>query len=205
MSIKTSEVLNKKKIIFSDNIKIVFDEQGKQLISVRDGVQEYAGVEIGLQPYDKTFKIYRSPETIRDVITGLSKLPVTDGHVELEDIPANKIKGFVTDSELVKYDNKELNSTVAIKNNVKLQDNVIQLLDSKKELSLGYFAETVEHDLYDFEQVNIVPHHLAIVEHGRCGSVCKFRDERKNMKDAEEKKMLSLLSLKQLILVVKTQ
>ena len=103
-----------KKIIFSDNIKITFDEQGKQLISVRDGVQEYAGIEIGLQPYDKTFKVYRSPETIRNIIKDLSNLPVTDGHVELEDIPANKVKGFVTDSELVKYDNKDLNSTVAI-------------------------------------------------------------------------------------------
>ena len=187
---KVSEMLDTKKIMFSDNIKITFDEQGKQLISVRDGFQEYAGIELGLQPYDKTFKVYRSPETIRGIISKLTNIPVTDGHVDLEEIPKDKIKGFVTDSKIVSYDNKNIASTVAIKNNVKLQDNVIQLLDSKKELSLGYFAETKEHDEYDFEQVNIVPHHLAIVENGRCGSVCKFRDERENMdpKDAEQMK-----------------
>lgn len=190
-SSKVSELIDEesKPMLFSDNIKITFDEQGKRLISVRDGFQEYAGIELGLQPYDKTFKVYRSPETIRAIINQLSNIPVTDGHVELEDIPANKVKGFITDSSIVKYDNKDTASTIAIKNNVKLQDNVIQLLDSKKELSLGYFAETKEHDLYDFEQVNIIPHHLAIVENGRCGSVCKFRDERKDMdpKDAENK------------------
>jgi hypothetical protein len=45
----------------------------------------------------------------------------------------------------------------------------------------------VEHDLYDFEQVNIKPHHLAIVENGRCGNVCKFKDERKEMPDEIKK------------------
>ena len=177
-------------MLFSDNIKITFDEQGKQLISMRDGFQEYAGLELSLQPYDKTFSVYRSPETVKAILKDLANLPVTDGHVELSDIPTEKIKGFIKDSSIVKYANNNIDSTLAIKNNITLKENTVQLLDSKKELSLGYFAETVEHDLYDFEQVDIVPHHLAIVENGRCGSVCKFRDERKEMdpKDAEQMK-----------------
>lgn len=185
--------VEKKKMLFSDHIKVTFDESGKTLISVRDGVQEYAGIEIGLQPYGKTFKVYRSAETIKSIVSKLKNLPITDGHVELKDIPEDKIKGFVDASELVKYENIDLASTIAIKNNVKLHDNVVQLLDSKNELSLGYFAETREHDVYDFEQVNIIPHHLAIVENGRCGSVCKFRDERKNMdpKDLENEETKS--------------
>lgn len=177
----------KRKLVFSDNIKITLDDNGKTLISVRDGVQEYAGIEIGLQPYDKIFKIYRSPETIRAIKDSIVGIPITNGHVELEDIPQDQIKGYVDGSELVQYEDKKLASSIAIKNNVKLQDNVIQLLDSKNQLSLGYFAETVDNDLYDFEQVNIIPHHLAIVENGRCGNLCKFRDERNEMdpKDAK--------------------
>lgn len=192
-AICNAAIKDNKPMLFSDHIKVTFDESGKTLISVRDGVQEYAGIEIGLQPYDKTFKVYRSAETIKSIVSELKNLPITDGHVELTDIPADKIKGFVDASELVKYENIDLASTIAIKNNVKLHDNVVQLLDSKNELSLGYFAETKEHDVYDFEQVNIIPHHLAIVENGRCGSVCKFRDERKNMdpKDLENEETKS--------------
>lgn len=176
-----------KKMMFSDNMKITFDEKNKTVISVRDGFQEYAGIELGLQPYDKTFKVYRSPETIRNIIKDLKGIPITDGHVELEDIPQDKIKGYIDGSELVKYVDQNTDSTVAIKNNVKLEDNMVQLLDSKNQLSLGYFAETLDDDTYDFEQVNIIPHHLAIVENGRCGNLCKFRDERNEMdpKDAK--------------------
>jgi hypothetical protein len=169
-----------KKMLFTDNVKITLDGS-KMAISVRDGVQEYAGIELGLEPYDKSFKVYRNPDTIRAIKDKLIGIPVTNGHVELEDIPPEKIIGFIDGSELVKYRNELLSSTIAIKNKVKLSDNMIQLLNSKNQLSLGYFAETENHDSYDFEQVNIIPHHLAIVENGRCGTVCKFRDERKDM------------------------
>ena len=64
--------------------------------------------------------------------------------------------------------------------------NMVKLDGGKNQLSLGYFAETKDHDLYDFEQVNIVPHHLAIVEKGRCGTVCKFNDERMDMDDKKD-------------------
>ena len=169
-----------KKMLFTDNVKITLDG-AKMAISVRDGVQEYAGIELGLEPYDKSFKVYRSPDTIKAIKDQLVGIPVTNGHVELEDIPPEKIIGFIDGSELVKYRNELLSSTIAIKNKVKLSDNMIQLLNSKNQLSLGYFAETENHGSYDFEQVNIIPHHLAIVENGRCGTVCKFRDERKDM------------------------
>ncbi len=193
LAICQASMKDQKKMIFSDSIKVTFDENGKSLISVRDGVQEYAGIELGLEPYDKTFRIYRSPETIRAIVSKLANIPVTDGHVELVDIPKDKVRGYIKDSKLVKYVNKNIDSTVAIKNNVTLKENTVQLLDSKNQLSLGYFAETKEHDLYDFEQVHIIPHHLAIVENGRCGSVCKFRDERKEMdpKDLENEETKS--------------
>lgn len=180
-----------KRMLFTDNLTFTKDGN-KTVISIRDGIQQYAGIELELEPYDRSFKVYRSPETIRAIKDQLIGIPITNGHVELETIPPEKIIGFIDASEVVKYRNEMLHSSIAIKNAVKLSDNMIQLLNSKNQLSLGYFAETANHDLYDFEQVNIIPHHLAIVENGRCGTVCKFRDERKDMpkeiKDEQEEK-----------------
>lgn len=177
-----------KKMMFID--KVSFSKDGeKNAISARDGVQEYLGVEIGLEPLDKTFTLYRSPETIRAINEKLVGIPVTDNHIELEDIPQDDIIGVINSSEVVVNNDKKLKSSIAIKNGIKLADNMLHLLNVKDELSLGYFADTVDSDLYDFEQVNIVPHHLAIVESGRCGDVCKFKDERKDMTKEEQAKL----------------
>lgn len=168
--------------MFKDTVNI-FKDGTKNVISVRDGFQEYLGMEIGQKPLDKTFKIYRSPDTIRELTSKLNKIPVTDGHIELEEIPEDKILGYIDGTKLVKYANKDYDTTVAIKNEIKAKDNLIELVNGNNELSLGYFADTVEHKTYDLEQVDIVPHHLAIVEAGRCGTICKFTDERKDMKN----------------------
>ena len=175
----------KDKMIFSDRID--FDSK-KDAISIRDGFQEYLGIELGLQPYDKIFKIYRSPETIKSIVTKLNNLPVTDDHIDLKEIPRDKILGKIESSEIVNNNNDNFNSTIAIKNKISFEKNMIQLLDRKNQLSLGYFAELKEHDLYDFEQVNITPHHLAIVEKGRCGDTCKFNDKEIEMPEDIKKK-----------------
>jgi len=171
------------KMFFSDNLQI---NDKKHLISVRDGVQEYLGIELGLQPYDKVFKVYRSPDTIKAIQDKLNNIPLTDEHVDLKDIPKNKIVGKVEDSKVVDFRDDKLSSTVAIENVVKFDDNMLQLLNVKNQLSLGYFADIKEHNTYDFEQYGIIPHHLAVVSRGRCGDVCKFKDGVSSM--AEETK-----------------
>jgi len=173
------------KKMFKDSVTI-FKDGSKKVISVRDGFQEYLGVEIGMNPPDKTFKVYRDAKTIRSIISKLDKIPVTNGHVELEDIPEDKIVGYIDGAKLVKYINNDYDSTVAIKNEIQAKDNLVELTNGNNELSLGYFADTVEHNVYDLEQVDIVPHHLAVVEAGRCGTICKFTDERKDMKNKKQ-------------------
>lgn len=160
-----------------------YDEKTKTVVSVRDGVQKYAGAELGIEPYDKIFTVYRSPETIEQISKVLDGVVITDNHIELENIPADKIIGYIENSQVCKFMDENTNSTVAIKNSIKLKDNVIQLLTTKNQLSLGYFSEVRAHDKYDFEQFNIRPHHLAIVDSARGGLICKFRDALSNLKE----------------------
>ncbi len=165
-------------MVYEFKDKLVQDKE-RTVVSIRDGFQEYLGAELGMQPSTKVFKVYRSPRVVTEASKVLIGIPLTDDHIDLAitDVPSI---GEITTSTVAKGVNKATDSTVVVKNTVFVDGNVVQLTKDK-ELSLGYTAEMVEHDVYDLEQVNIVPHHLAVVDAGRCGSVCKFKDERKTM------------------------
>ena len=156
-------------VSFSD--LAIYDAEERNVVSVRDGVQKYMGHEIGMEPEDKVFYIYRAPETIRAFAGEMEGLPVTDDHVPLDALPVNVI-GAVLDSRIIDSVDPITNTTISVKNKIQLDREM-----SKQDLSLGYFADLIPCDLYDFEQVDIVPHHLAVVERGRCGNLCKFTDK----------------------------
>lgn len=157
---------------FSD--ALIFDEATKTVVSVRDGIQEYLGSELGCEPYDKIFRVYRAKDTIAAIVDSLVGLPITDGHVQLTDeIADSVIIGGILDSVLMDTIDEVTNTTVSIRHKVMMDS-----LPASRELSLGYFADLVPCDLYDFEQVDIVPHHLAVVPNGRCGDVCTFKDQK---------------------------
>ena len=163
---------------FQDKHIVTFDAKHKTVVSIRDGFQEYMGIELGMQPFDKIFKIVRDQDDIRELADKLVNLPITDEHIEPSGIvEKSMIRGFIDTSEAVEHRDVDTDTHVIVKNGVKLNENMIQLVNNgKKELSLGYRAKLVPHDLYDFKQVEIVPHHLAIVQNGRCGDICKFTD-----------------------------
>jgi len=158
--------------------KAIFDGDPRTVVSVRDGVQKYYGAELGMEPPDKQFTIYRGPETITECAKEMEGLPLTDGHVPLDTEPTANL-GKVLTARVLPFVDPVTNSTVKVKNDITL-DNPVE----NRELSLGYNADLVDCDLYDFEQVNIKPHHLAIVVKGRCGETCTFKDE-----DIMEKKL----------------
>lgn len=161
---------------FTDTMQ--WDSQQKTAVSVRDGVLEYLGAEIGEEPADKVFTVYRSPASIaraKDLMTGL---PLTDDHVSLDDVVRDPV-GSVLDAEVVDFIDQSTNSHLAIQNRVDVTARVLPALESgKRELSLGYKARLVPHHQYDFEQKDIQPHHLAVVTAGRCGSACSFIDRK---------------------------
>jgi hypothetical protein len=168
------------------NDRAVYDPKTRQAISVRDGVLQYTGEELGLQPPDHLFTVYRSPATIANVAPKMAGIAITDGHVPL-DVPPPGNGGFVSSSEMVDALDTSTHTTLAIRNKLTLADTLDEAVNAgRRELSLGYGAELVRHDLYDFEQRDIEPHHLAAVDQGRCGPMCSFIDRKPNPKEPEK-------------------
>lgn len=172
---------------FSD--KFSFDSKERTVVSMRSGVLDYLGSEIGMEPADKVFKVLRTPATIANAAALMKGIGVTDEHIDM-DMPAPKNGGTVLSSEAIDAHEEETDTTFAIKNTLELSDNLTEVAKKKKELSLGYFGDLEEHDVYDFEQKNIIPHHLAIVQAGRCGGMCSFIDRKPILNtEAEEMKI----------------
>ena len=178
--------------------RATFDSDNKTAISVRDGVLEYAGAELGLEPADKMFTVYRSPATIAQAARKMVGIPLTDQHVSVTDPVTNSI-GSVESADVVDFFDDATDSKLAIKNTIKVTDSL-----NAKELSLGYTAELEEHNVYDFEQKNIEPKHLAVVEAGRCGSACSFLDHKPNGVEKMKKKFFDAEGMPNLSEVVET-
>ena len=164
---------------------MAFDPSEKTAISVRDGVIEYLGVELQMEPSDKMFTVYRSPATIANAAMLMPGIPMTSAHVPL-DVPASEDGGHVISADMVDAHDEIKSATIAIRNKLTLSDTLnFEVEAGKKELSLGYNADLVPHDKYDFEQLNIKPHHLAAVQSGRCGSMCSFLDRKSIIEDTQ--------------------
>ena len=161
-------------MLFRD--EALYDPETRTALTVRDGVLEYLGAEIGQQPPEKVFTIYRSPATIAKIASLMNGLPITDEHVQpIKDVPPSNPIGTISGVDIVDLKDMETSSMLALKNTLEFTQGV----PDKREFSLGYFGDLRPHDVYDFEQFDLVPHHLAVVEHGRCGSVCSFLDHKK--------------------------
>lgn len=182
----------KEELLFKDKIfttRLNFLDEGesekRNLISIRDGYQEYLGLELGIEPQDKVFKVYRTAETISAIKDKLIGLDLIEEHID----PVGKIEddlkvGRILTSEIISNEGGEKDSTIAIKNEINLFKDKLQF--DNEQLSLGYTAKTSKcpSGRYDFVQSEIIPHHLAIVEAGRCGDICEFKDE--NFKEREK-------------------
>lgn len=169
--------------------RAVFDPQQRTAVSVRDGVLEYLGAELGMMPPDRMVRIYRSPATIANTAMRMRGIPITDEHVSL-DTPAPSHGGFVADAEMVDQHQPEHSATIAIRNKLAIADTLGMAVEAgKRELSLGYTAELVPcsgDEPWDFEQRDIAPHHLAVVEQGRCGPMCSFIDRKPPQQEEPE-------------------
>ena len=182
-------------------IKTFYDATNKKLTSFRDGVQEYFGAEIGVEPAGKIFTVFRSPESVNEASELMPELTITDEHVPLDSEAKAVSIGTVLDSEVVEMTDESTDTTVAVQNKVTIGGELLTILsEGRRELSLGYNAKLEPHaGEYDFVQTNIKPHHLAVVDSGRCGSVCSFNDKEKQMPAAEEEKKVSIQGMDELL------
>jgi hypothetical protein len=111
-------------------------------------------------------------------------IPLTGEHVSL-DGPAPSDGGRVESSIVIDQVDEPTHSRLAVRNKLAVSDSLQITLKEKRQLSLGYGADLVPHSRWDYEQINIVPHHLAAVSDGRCGPLCSFLDRK-----PEENKMV---------------
>lgn len=151
----------------------------KTITSVRDGVQEYLGVELGVEPPEKIFTVYRAPGTISAIAGTCDKLPIINEHISPSiDPTAQQTIGLISSTEVVDCDDSDTDATLVLQNKANVSDKLLQLADNgKKQFSLGYLAKLREHDKYDFEQYEIEPKHLALVDSARGGAGLTFQDK----------------------------
>ena len=163
---------------FTDTVSIYYDSGTKTVVSMRDGVHEYLGVELGVEPFNKVFQVYRSPTSVLGAAKFLDGLVVTDDHVSTDQPPPNdKIVSSIESTNIQTIEDKTTNSSMVVRNKIANTDSMLKLVEKgNKELSLGFLAKLIPHEKYDFEQTEFEPHHLAVLERGRCGSICKFQD-----------------------------
>lgn len=172
---------------FSD--AATYDGSLKTAISVRDGVLEYLGSELGMEPADKIFYVYRSPATIASLAAQMPGIPVISDHIEPGTEPDN-IPSRVESASLIDAFDDATSSTLAIQNKLSLDPAMLAEIEGgKDELSLGYEGRLIPHDKWDFEQRDLVPTHLATVTDGRCGTGCRFIDRKPNPEATMPKKL----------------
>jgi hypothetical protein len=160
--------------------RVFFDLSTMRIRSVRDGVQEYFGIELGVEPANKSFSVYRAPETITAIAGIMDSLPIIDDHIDPEITPtAKQTIGILKATEIVEFNDDDTFSTLYLENEAAVSQDVLSLKDSgKKEFSLGYLGKLRQHDKYDFEQYDLKPTHLALVDSARGGSVLTFIDKK---------------------------
>lgn len=169
-----------------------YDGETKTITSVRDGVQEYLGVELGIEPADKIFTIFRSSSEISKLASRLEGLPIINEHCDVDKRVTKSMEiGKVGETEVLEYADDSTSSSLVLRNKANVSDKMLRLADSgKRQFSLGYKAKTRAHDEYDFEQYDIDPRHLALVDNARGGSTLTFQDGAtmlKNFTDSDGK------------------
>jgi|GEM_PF-5635574 len=153
----------------------------KQVVLARDGIYRYLGSELGIAGDNTIYNVKRTTESvlkIADDINKLGVLPITIEHpksfLDLKNDKSFK-KGGVGNC----YTNVVDGVNVVCGHIVSMNDDVRELLNKGREVSLGSLAEItkVEDKDYDFEMNVTGVNHLALLENkGRCGNICSITD-----------------------------
>ena len=148
------------------------------------GVFDYLGSSISdeCEP-NKVYKVFRSGETLLQSVPTWDNPPkpfindhemLGEGFTEVDDRP---VQGVITNPQ---YEDGVLYADITVYSE-KLKEAIE---NGKKELSLGYFCKfdkksgVYDGVAYDYEQVDMVGNHIALVNAGRCGSDVKVFDHK---------------------------
>ena len=158
----------------------------------RTGIQDYAGWEVG-RPELQRVSVYRPPETVFDdaYIASMAHRPITDDHPP-EAVDASNWRKYSHGhtGETIRKD--EANGLVYVPMMISDQALIEKLKNGKREVSCGYSCDLVWEDgvtpegaRYQAKQVNATINHVAVVKHGRAGSMCRIGDSWAEFNDKE--------------------
>ena len=152
----------------------------------RVGVFPYLGSQIdydgslGLEP-KKVYFVFRSPEELfaPDAIESFNGKPFIDNH-EMLGKDFTKVDNRPADGTIYNVrPSLDMPEYLIADANIFTEKMIKKIAGGKRELSLGYRCQYVREpgvyngQVYEFKQTNLRGNHIALVEHGRCGSsVC---------------------------------
>lgn len=163
----------------------------KNVPIARTGYQQYLESELVEDGNPaQMVNVYRSPKEVfaQATLASFEGKPVTDGHPSEDVNPDNfkrYAKGHVQHVRLgVGDDGDKIVADLYITDPELIQ----KILDGKREVSAGYYAEDVKEDSGQICQTKIRGNHVAIVDEGRAGPSVAIRDAKCNSltKGAEE-------------------
>ena len=170
------------------------DENGYLLVEnnplTKEGVFPYSGAQIGLDPPDKIFKVYRPAEELKkaETLKSFELVPFINEHAMLGDygVPAESKGVLGVVGQNVKFNAPYLTADIKIFGN-KMKD----LLErGKNNISAGYSFDldntsgNFNGENYDCIQRNIRCNHIALVQEGRCGKDVRVLDKNDIIPDA---------------------
>jgi hypothetical protein len=178
-------------LYFHDKIEI---GANKKACIMRDGVYLYTAGEMGLTDRNpnQVIPVYRDSEEVRKAYNAFkkyNKIPITVNHpdtfLNLKD-SSSYANGYASNPYI-----KDDESYLKIYCDMELKDSAFKdYSNGVRELSCGWDGEFVKNPVgstYEFNQVFIDLNHIAMVESGRCGSVCKITDGGIKMADKVKK------------------
>jgi hypothetical protein len=154
---------------------------GQQLYDVRELPQGFIGDKEGHVLVDRYEEDVFRPETI----ASFHGKPVTDGHPSNGVSPLNwkdLAVGVVLNPHRGTGDLSHLLLADLLITDAKMIKDV---RDGLREVSCGYDTDYLQTAPGKGRQTNIVGNHVALVEQGRCGSVCAIQDHAMHAKDCK--------------------
>ena len=170
------------------------DENGYLLVEnnplTKEGVFPYSGAQIGLDPPDRIFKVYRPAEELQkaETLKSFELVPFINEHAMLGDygVPAESKGVLGVVGQNVKFNAPYLTADIKIFGN-KMKD----LLErGKNNISACYSFDldntsgNFNGENYDCIQRNIRCNHIALVQEGRCGKDVRVLDKNDIIPDA---------------------
>lgn len=148
----------------------------------RTGIQEYRPQDIKVSSPKEKVRIYRSPDQVfsEDSMDTFGSKPITNNHPPSL-LSSDNAKQYVVgmSDKSIQRDGELMRANLTFID----KDTIDRINSGKVQLSNGYTADiemspgiTESGEEYDGIQKNILGNHIALVEKGRAGTVCRLDD-----------------------------